>query len=339
MPKPSAFDLLRPATEPLYTGAVYRVTLQYVPDDEPLKGTSYIGQVVRIGSVGKAVHNRWQSEVSQAAREKHQDGFLAALELFGAEAFHWEILETKKAPRIVARKWANYREVELISQHGGTLRDMMPGKPLRQTFNLQPGGQGKDCFVHMDAFVARRWNVFQTKMSEYVAEHKTAWVPFSYIDASGYKLGSHVMNVRKGQLWKGRPDERERVDWLEALPGWTWSGYAAPEHKKFLSQTAKKNWETGAWKTLTGEAKDRAIRKAVATRLEKRAKKQCSLTGVAKKKHEMRTATSDRYSSKRKRDMAALRATIHPDARWEDLPKYRADGSVTKALRLVGSSD
>ena len=51
--------------------------------------------------------------------------------------------------------------------------------------------------------------------------------------------------------------------------------------------------------------------------------------------HVRKTEVSRDFSNKRKRDIAALRATVAPDATWKELAKYRKDGSVAKALKLV----
>jgi hypothetical protein len=334
----NAFDLLRQPTDPIVTGVVYRATLTNVPDDEPLKGTPYIGQSVRVGKAEAVAEARWKQEVRQAKSTKLEVGFIAALDEFGADAFEWEVLESKTGPRDIVQKWADYREVELIAQHGGTLRDMSPDSWIPQTFNLQKGGKGA-VWAGFDAFSARRWKVFQEQLLGYIAEHGTAYVPHAKHNPS--KLSTIVGNVRSnGQYLVGRPEEAERRAWLELLPGWQWNGLNAPEYRKSLSaKFAKQNEETNlaalAWNNSTPEEKEKRVASQRSSMKVKRDLKRSkmSLTQLAKYDHKTKVCMT--FAEKRKRDMAALRATIAPDARWKDLAKYRKDGSVAKALCVL----
>ena len=252
----NAFDLLRQPTDPTVTGVVYRATLTNVPADEPLKGTPYIGQAVRVGTATAVAEARWKEEINQAKSTKLEAGFIAALDEFGKDAFTWEVLESKTGPRDIVQKWADYREVELIAQHGGTLRDMAPDSWIHQTFNLQNGGKGNLGAASMDAFVAKRWNAFKSKLMEYIEENGSAHVATHYVAPCGYRLGHILGSVRSlGVYLQGRPEEAERRAWLESLPGWVWNGRNAPENRKAISESQRGSSNTGAafWKNSTPE--------------------------------------------------------------------------------------
>ena len=92
------------------------------------------------------------------------------------------------------------------------------------------------CFASWDALRTVWWVKFKSDMTMYVKQHGTAAVPKSYTSPSGHRLGRQLQGVRhSGILWKGHPEEEERVGWLEGLPGWVWNVY------------------DGSWKTFQGE--------------------------------------------------------------------------------------
>jgi len=338
----NAFDLLRQPTDPIVTGVVYRATLTNVSDDEPLKGTPYIGQAVRAGAAAVVAAARWKEEVHQARFTKLEIGFIAALDEFGKDAFTWEVLESKTGPRDIVQKWADYREVELIAQHGGTLHNMTPDSWIHQTFNLQKGGKGIIGAISMDAFVAKRWNAFKSKLLEYIEENGSAHVATFYVAPCGYRLGHILGSVRgPGVYLQGRPEEAERRAWLESLPGWVWNGRNAPENRKAISESQRGSSNSGAsfWKNSTperiAERNASSAEKVHKIRDAKREAKRSKLSGRELSRFDNRVAQSLVDSAKRTRDLKALRATIVPDAKEKDLSKYRKDGSVAKALKLV----
>lgn len=65
------------------------------------------------------------------------------------------------------------------------------------------------------------WEEFRDELVLYVAAFKTALVPQSHKNSSGYALGRVVMTVRAGQMVEKHPDRRI---WLDSLPGWVWKG-------------------------------------------------------------------------------------------------------------------
>ena len=222
---------LRQADDPIVTGAIYRRTLKFVPDDEPLKGIVYIGQTVRGGTAGENCAARWEEENRQAGREDKSVGLMAALDMFGSDAFEDEILETKRGPREVVAKWADYREVELIAQHGGPLQDMDPTKPIRQTLNLTSGGQGTKWYS-IEARCAKMWKTFLVELDAFIAREEHADVPKDHVSASGYRLGQTLNSVRQGVMLDGRPDEPGRRALLESK-GVKWKMHDA-KWEKFL---------------------------------------------------------------------------------------------------------
>jgi hypothetical protein len=144
------------------------------------------------------------------------------LDDFGPEAFQDEVFEWKHGPRSEVQEWANQREIELIAVHGGTLRD--PSIYCKQTLNLTIGGKAITAFESHEAWIKLKWFKFQREMQLFVDERNTALVPREFKSASGYNLGFSLNCVRhNGTFWKGRPGEKERVAWLEALEGWSWS--------------------------------------------------------------------------------------------------------------------
>jgi hypothetical protein len=185
--------------------------------------TPYFGQTLGGGSVEKVSKKRWRDEVSQARRENKQVGFIALLDEFGEDAFEWVVLESRRLPRLEAQEWADEREIALIAEHGGPLRDM--DLRLTQTLNLTKGGKGVDATLYwaaMEALCKKSWTRCKKELQAYVDEHGTALVPYSHVTASGYRLGQAVIGLRTGQMLVGRPDEKERREWLEYLPEWSY---------------------------------------------------------------------------------------------------------------------
>jgi len=80
------------------------------------------------------------------------------------------------------------------------------------------------------------WKTFRAELQQYVDKNKTALVPFRFVSASGYRLGSAFNGVRRGQMVKNHP---ERTAWLDSLPDWLGNGKA----------TKKKNRHANARRT------------------------------------------------------------------------------------------
>ena len=211
-------------------GVVYRITLIGVPADHPLHHIVYIGQAIRAGanSAQQAAEMRWKEEVQDAAKYDKKVGILWALDEFGESAFRFEVVEAKLAERAELQEWADEREIALIAECGGTLKD--PDKKLKQTLNLDSGGQGKRGRMSHEAMEAVRfklWNRFMKEMHLFVDGNldRGCRVPRDYVTTAGYPLGVKLHTVKsRNDLIAGHP---ERAVELSALPMWgdgKWKG-------------------------------------------------------------------------------------------------------------------
>lgn len=198
-----------------YTAVIYRVTLVRVPDDEPLKGCSYFGQSVRIGTPEQVAHARWLFEKWYAQRMERKIGFLAILRKYGPTAFDWDILEHCTMPHEDAQAWADKQETYHIAANGGVLVDST--KKMWQTLNQTRGGKGSH-FESFNASARRIFDEFKRHMVEYVEEFKTSRVPQAFVCSDGHGLGKQLAHVRRGGLWVGRSFEQEAKTWLLGLP-------------------------------------------------------------------------------------------------------------------------
>ena len=258
-PRPkNAFDLLMAPpskkakadkVDPIMIAVIYIRWLKWIDPSEPLYMCPYVGQAVRAGLTAELVAvARWKEENRDAMRESKRVGLLHALKVHGPEAFNDQVVEWKQGPRSEVQKWANEREIALIAEHGGPLRD--PSVRCKQTLNLDHGGKFGMHFDAMDALRTIAWLTFQDEMDEYVDCYGTALVPRFHVMSSGCKLGRQLNNVRQGMLWRGHPDETKRVEWLESLPGWVWN---VRESDEWVEGCSERTMAT--WANLTGEAR------------------------------------------------------------------------------------
>ena len=264
----TAFDVLMQPTskkakvvDPIYIAVIYIRWPKWIDPSEPLYMAPYVGQAVRAGTTAEeVVVARWKEENYQAIHTNKRVGLPRELKVHGPVAFENQIVEWKRGPRSEVQKWANEREPALVSKYGGPLRD--PSVRCNQTLNLTKGGKGHCSFEGIDALRTVAWLTFQDEMEEYVECYGTSLVPSVYVNpVSGYKLGSRLAGVRRGELWKGHPDESNRVKWLESLPGWAWNAQEAPEFVAACSERVKR-WRKNAtqeelaeWSRKQSEAK------------------------------------------------------------------------------------
>lgn len=219
---------------------VYIRWLRWIDPSEALHDVPYVGQAVRGGYNDplKCAKARWDEENRQAKREDKEVGLMAALDMFGEDAFFDEVVEHRVGPREEVQKWASEREIALIAEHGGPLRD--PTKKLKQTLNLTKGGKGNVNFAAVDAFRTLAWDRFKIELQKYVEYiESSALVPRNYVSLSGYKLGNRLHDVRQGALWRGHPNSNNMCAWLEALPEWAWKPYESAAFKAKKSLQAK----------------------------------------------------------------------------------------------------
>ena len=219
---------------------VRRLVRSPFPND-PLVGNLYAGQAVRpVGKVyptaQSVAEKRWKEEDQGA---KHGNGsdlcFLEVLRVYGPEAFDTQIVWQTKGLRWQVQPLADEKEIALVAENGGPLRDTNPDVHIEQTFNRKQGGKGYHWYEGLCvALSAKRWHVFKDEMLKHVAKFKTARVGQQYISSTGYPLGFNLSNVRSQEQYiKGYPSRRA---WLEALPGWTWNARNDEIHRNCMSK-------------------------------------------------------------------------------------------------------
>jgi len=228
-PLRNAFDLMRPAADPLAWAALYEWVLDKISPEHPLYNSTYIGQVCRVGKTPEqAFEVRTQRHLYDSVSDPKEVGLHAAITSFGADAFTVRLIpgERKHAPRPQAMKWANEREIVLIAERGGVLRDMEPEEPLHQTLNLTAGGQG-DAVSRWKSIQARSeftWRKAKAALLQAVDVLGTSKVPQGWIHpTSGHKTWQLVNSIRMGAHWRDKPDAANRRLFLEGLAGWTWA--------------------------------------------------------------------------------------------------------------------
>ena len=222
----NAFDALRPSDEPLEWAALYEWILDKIDPEHPLFGITYVGQICRAGKVPeKAFDERTREHETNAARESKEVGLHAAVDMFGTGAFTKRLIpgERKHAPRTQAMAWANEREIALIAERGGVLRDM--DRRLQQTLNLTAGGQG-DAIKSWQSIAIRsekRWLTVRSALAAFHDREGHLNVPQDH-EERGMALGSIVNGMRSNKsLLPGHPD---RQAWLDAR-GWIGNMYEA----------------------------------------------------------------------------------------------------------------
>ncbi|MCH1463903.1 MAG: hypothetical protein L7U46_08490 [Candidatus Nanopelagicales bacterium] len=338
-----------------------------VAKDDPLYETSYIGQAGRnASSPEEALEMRWTEHERGAKNNPREHGLKWALNKYGPDAFSKRVIcFLKLASRCLeALEWMNAVEIEEIDCRGGIMRNIEPSAPVWQTFNLTIGGQG-DASVRFKALQAeaeRVWSRFQRELLSYIEEFGTAYVRNEYVSPSGYKLHQFIHNIRSKRTFLLGENAKERTDWLNTLPGWTWKGGAegrrltgaatskrrndpvqdAPRRAK-KAETLKRKREEH-WATLNevelAEEKYRFERELKYT-ARKEAKRQAKARGEVpepKKSPKRRTESQIRGYEKVKADLAALRATLVPKAQQNQLARLRQDGTVAKARQILGEA-
>ena len=209
-------------TETAVDAVLYEWCLDRIEPEHPLFHTSYFGQVVRSGvSSQDAFEGRRKEHLREAKATPKELGLKWAINVFGADAFTVRLLETKRLPKIEAQEWANAREIALIAEHGGIMRDRDPEAPIRQTFNLTKGGQGDPAAVWqaLEARSEMQWQRVKPHLEAFFDDPRNRHlrVPASYVAPDGFPLGRLVSHIRsRGNYVKGHP---ERLAWLEAR-GW-----------------------------------------------------------------------------------------------------------------------
>ena len=225
---------------------VRRLVRSHIPND-PLVGNLYAGQAVRVSgklypTAEKLANRRWTEEDSGSKGGNGSDlSFLEVLRIYGPEAFDNEVVWQTKGPRWQVQQLANEKEIVLIAENGGTLRNLTTEVHIKQTFNRQTGGKGLKQWYHgmHTAFTLKRQKIFKVAMEVYVAKHKSALVPAAYVSPNGHRLGQQLSKFRKGEMRVGSPNQHEIEQWAEALPKWAWNAMKTDEFRKGCSVRTK----------------------------------------------------------------------------------------------------
>ena len=199
----------QPCDEQSTNALIYEWRLDRTAPDHPLFGTRYIGQVVREGLTCQEMFEARKGEhISEAQRQHQELGLHCAIRVFGAGAFTVRMVETTRQPRVQAMAWANEREIALIAEHGGVMRDCEPSAPMHQTFNLTSGGQGnaRKVWEALQAVSRKRLGKVWPKFKAFYEQHGHPNAPRSDPD-----LGSIVDHIRARKDFLWHADFRE---WL-----------------------------------------------------------------------------------------------------------------------------
>ena len=192
----------RPCVEQSIYAVIYKWVLDRIDPTHPLFGTPYIGQTVRHGLTCQEMFDKRKREhISDSRRHPKDLGLHWAIRVFGEDAFTVRMVETEHLPLTQAQQWANAREIALIAEHGGVMRDCDPCSPMHQTFNLTPGGQQGDpqkVWGSIEALSRKKLKKVWPKFEAYQAEHGHLNAPLN--DPA---LGTivHHIRTRKDFLW------------------------------------------------------------------------------------------------------------------------------------------
>ena len=195
----------RPCVEQSVNALIYEWVLDRIDPEHPLFGTPYFGQTMRQGLTYQEMFDKRKREHIRDSQRDPKDlacplGLHGAIRAFGEDAFTVRMIETKHLPRTQAIKWANEREIALIDENGGVMRNCEPSKPMHQTFNLTSGGQGdpRKVWEGLQARSRKKLEKVWPKFEAYYEAHGHPNAPQSDPD-----LGKLVNDIRtrKDFLW------------------------------------------------------------------------------------------------------------------------------------------
>ena len=248
MEPPSDEELLEEV--PKRHAATYVRELLNIDPSDPSYGSQYFGQVHRKAYVSAqaAAEARWRSEDTDALRLDKKIGLMFVIKKYGKDALVNRVLDSRSGEDGKSlQEWVDAEEIRLIAEGGGPFK----GLGTKTTLNLTHGGQGAH-FAALEALNGAAWDEFCRELLEYEAVNKSTLVRQDFVSTSGYRLGSQLAVVRKGQLWKGTKFEREREVWLESRKRWFWKAKKSEEWLRTLGD------RTAAW-FASLSAEERAI--------------------------------------------------------------------------------
>jgi hypothetical protein len=165
------------------------------PFEHVLANCSYIGQT------HQTLKNRTMQHKNDSKRNNTELGLHALWKQYPYDD-HWDIsvIEEKEFTNIQdACKWMNEREIELIDEYGGILKDM--DRKVKQTLNLTRGGQG-DPRKKYESILARsrkRLNKIWPAFEQFYEKNKHLRIPQDHVeivDGRKENLGITVSNIR-----------------------------------------------------------------------------------------------------------------------------------------------
>ena len=227
----------------VYIAIIYFWTL--VVPDHPLHGIRYIGQSVRSilkYATPQLLFEKRKTEHWHDANTRPKDlGFRAVLLDVGYAGFVSNIHESMSGPLLQCQQWANERESYWIQHFGGKLRDMWPIEKIAQTLNLTDGGNG-DPALWWGAIKARS-DLSVTRCLNELRKFKESFghvnVHRDYVTEQGYRLGSHVHQLRSSKS----DVNASAVSELESM-GFVWN-CVSHHQNEFVKAVRKFKEQTG----------------------------------------------------------------------------------------------
>tara|TARA_B110000971_G_scaffold163409_1_gene167218 strand:+ start:1 stop:1407 length:1407 start_codon:yes stop_codon:yes gene_type:complete len=267
----------------------------------------------------------------------------------------WETFQQEMAAYVAENKTSLVPK-DFVSSSGYTLGSRLYG--VRYNGNMWKGKDDETERVSwLQSLAGWTWNVprtgwetFQREMLAFVALNKSSRVLKNYVAPSGYKLGKCLGGVRhRGSFWTGKPDEDERVAWLELLPKWQWKPrkpgagrpvFASkelipspstdvepptePMAKKTPSERGLASYEVLTPAQLT--AREARRQETVQTRHEEQMSR---MTDIEKAKFKRKTEGIKRRNDRKRRQLEALRKVPgYEKAKNSDIAKARAAGDL-----------
>ena len=170
------------------------------------------------GQTRQELHVRIRQHKSDSLYDPKELGLHALWKQYPHESY-WEIslLEEEYFDNIVsAGEWMNQREITLIQENGGVLRNM--DAKLHQTLNLTSGGQGDPQKMYESLLAIsrkkldKRWPAFKN----FYADKKHLRIPTNHteiINGKEIKLGKIVVGIRNQGSFLQHKDFKK---WLDA---------------------------------------------------------------------------------------------------------------------------
>ena len=185
------------------------------------------------------------------------------------------------------------------------------------------------------------WDRFTMSLVKYVEKYKTSDVPKKYIDADGYPLGHTICHVRQGTYLTNKPDEYARRSFLESQPGWVWNVNDAAWNE-FKAAICKHIRKTGtayvpdAYVDEDSYPLGRTIgnirRGQMLNGKKDEHKRRVWLETLPDWKWKSSKAEGHKHIAA---ELALLRATTHPTAKYHEVGKLRNNHCVIRAHEVM----